>query len=267
VVNFTRRALTLAMTALLLTVPPLQAAPAAMSFALRIEVYAFAGIHVLTNRTTIDTTEGRYRITTDLDTRGIARLFINLNSRSVVDGRLIDGAPLPLLYHSEVARNGVDRRYRIDYAAGPIAGEWAPPETGWQDPVPPAKLRGTVDQLTAYFILEHRLAKDGSCDLIVPVFDGAGRYNLRFRDDGSERLKNPPVSTRVCTVRRDDISGFPGNDNPGEATYKSGRIWYAQLGPGGRMVPVRIDYDTEFGIVTGYLAEIKGPDGVIHLAE
>ena len=27
------------------------------------------------------------------------------------------------------------------------------------------------------------------------------------------------------------------------------------------MVPVQIDYDTEFGIVTGYLAEMRGPAG------
>jgi Protein of unknown function (DUF3108) len=263
-------AVPLAMAALLSAIPRPEAAPEAPAtgFALRIEVYAFAGIHVLTNRTTIDTSPGRYRITTDIGTRGIARLFIDLNSHSVVDGRVTDGAPLPLRYHSEVVRNGVDRRYRIDYAlAGPLASEWMPPGAAWQAAVPPAKLRGTVDQLTAYFILEQRLAADGNCDLVVPVFDGAGRYNLRFRDEGSERLRTPPVSARVCDVRRDDIAGFPGNGNPGEATYKSGRIWYARLGPGGRMVPVRIDYDTEFGVVTGYLAEISGPDGVLHLSE
>jgi hypothetical protein len=268
--GLTRWALPLAIAALLSAVARLQAAPeaAAASFALRIEVYAFAGIHVLTNRTTIDATQGRYRIATELDTRGIARLFIDLNSHSVVDGRFVDGAPLPLLYHSEVARNGVDRRYRIDYAlAGPLASEWTPPDASWRDLVPPAKLRGTVDQLTAYFILEQRLAQDGNCNLVVPVFDGAGRYDLRFRDRGSERLETPAVSTHVCAVTRDDIPGFPGNDNPGEATYKSGRIWYARLGPGGRMVPVRIDYDTEFGVVSGYLAEIRGPDGVLRLAE
>ena len=42
--------------------------------------------------------------------------------------------------------------------------------------------RGTVDQLTAYFVLERQLAQSGRCALVVPVFDGSGLYNVRFTD-------------------------------------------------------------------------------------
>jgi len=42
---------------------------------LRIEVYGFAGFHVLTNRTSVAASGDRYSIATDLDTRGIASVF------------------------------------------------------------------------------------------------------------------------------------------------------------------------------------------------
>jgi Protein of unknown function (DUF3108) len=254
----------LAFAASLVAMPRLHAAPeaAATKVALRWEVYAFAGFHVLTNRTTVVTAPGRYRITTDLDTRGIASLFIDLNSRSEVRGQLVGDEPSPELYHSDVMRNGVDRRYRIDYAAaGPLASEWTSPMIAWQTPVAAARLRGTVDQLTAYFMVENQLNERGTCALVVPVFDGHGRYDLRFRDAGTETLPDLPGPTHVCEVVRDDIAGFPGNNDPAEGTYKRGRLWYARVGPGGRMIPARVDYDTEFGVVTSYLAELSGPDG------
>jgi hypothetical protein len=40
-------------------------------------------------------------------------------------------------------------------------------------------MQGTVDQLTALFLLERQLARRGSCDLIAPVFEGCRRYDLR----------------------------------------------------------------------------------------
>jgi hypothetical protein len=270
-------ALPLAIAASLLTCARPRAEPAAPPNAanrveLRIEVYAFAGLHVLTNRTTIAAAAGRYRITTEIDTRGIVSLFIDLNSRSETHGQIAGDAVVPTAYDSDVRRNGVDRRYRIDYAAaGPMASEWEPPETAWQSPIPPEKLAGTVDQLTAYFIVERQLRDRGSCNIVVPVFDGHGRYNLRFRDakpyDPATRgARYYPGPTHVCDVNRDDIAGFRGNQDPAEATYQKGKLWYAQLGPAGQMVPVQIDYDTEFGVVTGYLAELRGPEGTRRFA-
>jgi hypothetical protein len=240
---------------------------------LRIEVYAFAGLHVLTNRTTVDASAGRYRITTVIDTRGIVSLFIDLNSRSESFGRVAGNAVVPEAWQADVRRNGVDRRYRIDYTrTGPLASEWAPPATTWQSPIPPEKLAGTVDQLTAYFIMERQLRERGTCNVVVPVFDGHGRYNLRFRDAkpsdpatrGAEYYSGP---VHVCDVNRDDIAGFPANLDPAEATYQKGKLWYARLGPAGQMIPVQIDYVTEFGTVTGYLAELRGPGGTRHFAQ
>ena len=94
------------------------------------------------------------------------------------------------------------------------------------------QIRGTVDQLTAYFLIERQLAHGGSCSLVVPVFDGAGFYNLRFTDlkrdtlsdDGYQNFAGP---AQVCQVVREDIVVNPDRN---EDTYKRGRIWYAAGG-------------------------------------
>ncbi len=198
---------------------------------LRIEIYGFAGFHVLTNRTRVVASGDRYTIATDLDTRGIASIFVDLTSHSEVHGRLVKDGVRPAGYHSEVRRNGTA-----------------------------AQMRGTVDQLTAFYLLERHLTQSGNCALVVPVFDGLSRYNLRFTNAGSETLspegrQHFSGPTQACDVKREDVDGFPTDLASG--TYKRGKIWYARLG-GDKMAPVRMEFDTEFGSVQGYLGELRG---------
>src|SRR5262245_25295700 len=80
-------------------------AAAADPVELRIEVYGFAGFHVLTNRTSVTASGDRYSIATDLDTRGLASVFVDLTSHSEVRGRLAQDTARPDAYHGEVRRN------------------------------------------------------------------------------------------------------------------------------------------------------------------
>jgi Protein of unknown function (DUF3108) len=240
------------------------AAPAAADpVELRIEVYGFAGFHVLTNRTSVTASGDRYSIATDLDTRGLASVFVDLTSHSEVRGRLAQDAARPDTYHGEVRRNGSDSRYRIDYRAdGTVASDQSPPSPALRSAAAADQMRGTVDQLTAFFILERQLAQRGSCGLVVPVFDGLSRYNLRFTDaqpetlspEGRQHFAGP---TLVCNIRREDVVGFPGGQDANGGTYKQGKIWYARLTGQDQMVPVRMEFDTEYGSVSGYLTELR----------
>jgi Protein of unknown function (DUF3108) len=231
---------------------------------LRIEVYGFAGFHVLTNRTSVAASGDRYSIATDLDTRGLASVFVDLTSHSEVRGRLTQDAARPDAYHGEVRRNGSDSRYRIDYHAdGTVASDQTPPSPALRTSAAADQMRGTVDQLTAFFILERQLAQRGSCGLVVPVFDGLSRYNLRFTDakaetlspDGRQRFAGP---TLACNIQREDVVGFPAGQDANGGTYKRGKVWYARLIGEDQMVPVRMEFDTEYGVVAGYLAELRG---------
>ncbi len=122
------------------------------------------------------------------------------------------------------------------------------------------QIRGTVDQLTAFFMVERQVAQRGTCKLTIPVFDGGGFYDLRFTDvkletlsaDGYQNFTGP---AQVCTVERNDVVLNPDRN---EDTYRRGTIWYARLMAGDRLVPVRMEFDTAFGLVKGYLAELRG---------
>ena len=92
------------------------------------------------------------------------------------------------------------------------------------------------------------------------MFDGSGLYNLRFSDVKKETLsadsyQNFSGPAQVCSVTREDLVANPDRN---EDTYRSGRIWYARVAGGDRLLPVRMEYDTALGVVTGYLAELRG---------
>jgi len=227
----------------------------------RFEIYGFAGLHVLTNRTTVQEIGDHYAITMDLDTRGLASVFVDLTSHSEVHGEFGRGAVRPEAYRADVRRNGAERHYGVDYRRdGTVTNASAPVASGRPFLVAAEQIRGTVDQLTAYFELERQLARGGNCSLVVPVFDGSGFYNVRFTDlkqeilaaDGYQNFAGP---ARVCQVVREDIVTNPDRN---EDTYTVGRIWYAQVVAGDRMMPVRMEFDTAFGAVRGYLAELRG---------
>jgi Protein of unknown function (DUF3108) len=234
----------------------------------RFEIFGFAGLHVLTNRTTVQEHGDRYAIATDLDTRGLASVFVDLTSHSEVHGKLAREALLPEAYRADIRRNGDHHHYGIDYRGdGSVTNVSTPPSTERPFFVAAEQVRGTVDQLTAYFLEERQLAQHGTCRIVVPVFDASGLYNLRFTDVkrenlSADRYQNFAGLTQVCEVVREEILA---NRNTSEDTYRRGRIWYARLVGGDRAVPVRMEFDTKFGVVTGYLAELRGHGVDLHL--
>ena len=128
----------------------------------RFEIFGFAGLHVLTNLPRTRETPYGYSITTDLDTRGLASAFVDLRSHSEVQGTFAGEMLRPEAYHAEVRRNGADRQYGLKYQGDGSVVDTVPPSASAVRP-DRAQLRGTVDQLTAYFLLERQLATRHLC--------------------------------------------------------------------------------------------------------
>jgi hypothetical protein len=70
-----------------------------------------------------------------------------------------------------------------------------------------------------------------------------------------DTYQNFTGQAQLCEVTREEIVL---NQNQGEDTYRRGRVWYARLVSADLMLPVRMAFDTAFGTVTGYLAELRG---------
>jgi uncharacterized protein DUF3108 len=229
---------------------------------MRIEMFGTASVHVATNRTVVEEAAERYAITTDVESRGIAAVFMDLTSHSEVRGRLTRDSVHPQAYLGEVHRNGNVNRNRVEYATdGAVTGVSEPPvET--HTPVTPSLMRGTVDQLTAFFMIERQLAYRRSCALVVAVFDGRRRYDLHFTDVAPEVFqatddRSFAGATQVCRMRREAIAGFLDDSGRTEGAYE-GTLWFARLLPSDLMVPVQTEFSTEFGVVIGHLAEVRG---------
>ncbi|HZT87915.1 MAG TPA: DUF3108 domain-containing protein [Stellaceae bacterium] len=228
----------------------------------RIELYAVAGLHVMTIRETLSESPTSYAITMGLQSRGIANLFANIRSRTEVTGRIAGGRLYPQTFDSNIDRGGEDIVTRATFGNGSVLSvNVTPRPTKARTPVTPDQLRGTVDEHTAYYELERQLASTGSCALTVPVFDGLHRFNLLFRDLPPSSALDHPVRefsgpTKGCEVTRQKISGFPiDGDKEG---MDHGRMWFARLLPGPFMLPVQMEFDTELGVIRGYLAELHG---------
>jgi len=226
----------------------------------RFEVFGFARIRVLTLRNTIEESGERYTITTDYATEGIASVFVDLTTHAEAHGRLTTGSAQPEWFRNDSRRNGTERQIRLDYRPdGAIDASATPPPA---TPVPVAAMRGTVDNLTAYHRLERQLARTGSCALTARVFDGRHAYDLVFEDAGREKL-SPAGGQKfsgdaiACRMTRRYPPGIA--DSEKDEGAKQGTIWYARLLPGDFLVPVRMEMDTQLGVVEGYLAELHGP--------
>jgi hypothetical protein len=239
--------------------------PAAADDVVQMEFEGFgpAGLHVLTSHTVIEEASNWYQIEGDVATAGFGAVFVNMANRSVTRGREIASTPKPELFDSETDRGGVAQHLRVDYRPdGTPNGSATPPPKEPVTPVSYSQLAGTVDNLTAYLLLERQVGRGGSCDLTVPVFDGRHRYDLQFSDAGRHILS--PIEgqkfngqTQACHMTRNKIAGFYVDQNHEEGT-SSGTIWYAHLMPGDLAVPVRMSMETEIGTVALFLSKLHG---------
>jgi uncharacterized protein DUF3108 len=227
--------------------------------ATRFEVFGFAGMRVLTLHSKTEETADRYAVSVEFATKGMASVFVDLTTRAQVRGRITANSVQPEMFRNDSRRNGAERHNRVDYRPdGLVDGTSTPPPP---DPIPPATVRGSVDNLTAYFRLERQVAHTGSCALTVRVFDGRHGYDLVFSDAGRTTLspaggQNFAGETIACRMARREWPGIA--DTEKDEGARSGTIWYAKLVPGDLLVPVRMQMDTHLGVVDGFLAELHG---------
>ena len=194
---------------LLLFTPGASRAPAAETDRVdaRFEIFGFAGFHVLTNRTTIQEIGDRYAIAMDLDTRGLASVFVDLTSHSEVQWRARPGAqlvPKPIAPMSaETAPSGIMRS--IIAATARVTNASTPASAGAALVVAAEQIRGTVDQLTAYFLIERQLAHRR---LLRGGRSGLRRQRLLQSSLLRSEAGNA-VGRRVSEIRRSG-AGVPG---------------------------------------------------------
>ncbi len=225
---------------------------------MQFDVIGPLGMRVLEMHSILEENPGRYAVSVDYATTGLAGLVIDQRTYAVVHGQLIPGSALPYSFRNQTRRNGVERNSQVSYSAdGTVQGTSTPPP---RNIVAPEAARGTVDNLSAYLRLERQLATKGTCAMTVPVFDGRHRYDLVFTDGGRQELspqggQNFEGVATACKMTRYNRSVDEAEKDEGA---QSGTIWYARLIPGSDMLfPVRMKLSTSIGDVDAYLAELQ----------
>jgi hypothetical protein len=255
-------------TALLFALGQISApALAADRISMRVEVFGPMGLRVLTLRTSVEQTGERYAINADYRTTGIAGLVVDQKTNAAASGQLVAASVQPISFRRDTVRNGVESRDHLDYRPDGSVDARSTPAVS--DPITPPALRGTVDNLTAYFRLERQLATKGTCGLTVPVFDGRYRYDLVFSDagkqalspEGGQRWQGTTIACRMASHNRG-----PADPEQSEGARK-GTFWYAPLLAGDAVVPVRMQLETQIGTVDAYLAELHGRGVDLRLME
>src|ERR1700722_521168 len=84
-------------------------AVAADKIAMRVEVFGLGGMHVATDRTTIEQTGSNYAISGDLKTGGLAGIFQDFQSHATARGRLTAAGAQPESYNGDVRRDSGER--------------------------------------------------------------------------------------------------------------------------------------------------------------
>jgi hypothetical protein len=237
---------------------PIAAAHAADRISMRIDVVGPLGMRVLEMHSLLEENPGRYAVSVDYATTGLAGLVIDQKTYAVAHGQLVPGSAIPASFRNQTTRNGVERNSQVSYSAnGAVQGSSSPAPS---NVVAPEAARGTVDNLSAYLRLERQLATKGTCALTVPVFDGRHRYDLVFTDGGRQTLQpqggqNFEGVATACNMQRYDRTV---DDSERDEGARSGTIWYARLIPGSDMMfPVRMKLTTQIGTVDAYLAELQ----------
>ena len=244
--------------AMLCVVAPIAGANAADRIALKIDVLGPLGMRVLEMHSLLEENPGRYAVSVNYATTGLAGLMVDQKTYAVAHGTLVPGSAIPASFRNQTKRNGVERSSQVSYSAnGTVQGSSNPPPS---IAVAPDAMRGTVDNLSAYLRLERQLATKGTCAMTVPVFDGRQRYDLVFTDGGQQVLQpeggqNFAGTAIACKMTRYNRQVEETEKDEGAS---SGTIWYARLIPGSDMMfPVRMQLSTQIGNVDAYLAELQ----------
>src|ERR671921_283087 len=96
---------------------PMTAAHAADRIAIKFDVIGPLGMRVLEMRSLLEENPGRYAVTVDYATTGLAGLMVDQKTYAVAHGQLVPGSAIPASFRNNTKRNGVERESQVRYSA------------------------------------------------------------------------------------------------------------------------------------------------------
>lgn len=197
-----------------------------------------------------------YSASARFTTAGLAALFSDADIEAGVSGYRDDDRLRPWRYSHFNHASSKNRTVGIDFPDGVATPDVEPPFGNMGEP--PAsedERRGAADPLSTLLAMGLGAASNGDslCEGRLPVFDGRARYNLRFEDGGTDRVRTRAWrgEAQVCHAYYEPISGYEADEFPTEDDVEHPiTFWLAPLHDGQIYIPVRIRTNAGFGGVT-----------------
>ncbi len=258
------------MLAVLGWIAPAAADPPPIAYNLRYEMFSL-GFAIVQMDVSIRIDPRSYDVELNYHTVGLAHLLYPGQQDERASGTWDDDGAAPQRYDGTGEWRGQPHRIDIVYHdRQPEVLQLAPPIAEERQPVPTALQRDTEDTLSAFAQLLRQVVRSGGCDTTAHIFDGkrlseieastAGRQALSRGDDAifsGPALRCDFVGRMLAGFLLDHPHSTPGHPRRGSA-------WFASLQPGGPVLPVRIQFGTDwFGNVTMVLTEATPQDGAV----
>lgn len=198
---------------------------------------------------------------------GLVRMFFAADLSADADG--IDAGTHLLAQHYNLTVNHPDDPQRVDMkmsGGNVVNAELDPPlpERADRVPVLPEHKKGIIDPLSGFLIpsASAQPTAAGNCDHVIPVFDGAGRFDITLLPDIDQiyetaGYKGPVIS---CVVRYTAISGHRAKKT--NVTYMENNrdimVTLAPIPGKAYLVPVEISVATLIGNLRLRAEKIEG---------
>ncbi|MEL7027189.1 MAG: DUF3108 domain-containing protein, partial [Pseudomonadota bacterium] len=140
--------------------------------AVPVGVFAFSGVEA----------QGRYSLAGQIRTSGLVGALTNVRYDAKAQGRRIGDRFVPTLYEEQATVGDRKTDLSITYQSGvPNPPVFVPPRQTDRPDVDPADQAGTLDLLTALFVLFRDTPADMLCSFSAPIYDGARRTSIALR--------------------------------------------------------------------------------------
>ncbi len=203
-----------------------------------------------------------YRVRLTYHTAGTVGVLIRAEQDTVAEGAFVGDHPAPRRFYSAGHFRGRPRVTQIDYPRGqPDIRALTPPNEEEREPVAPAEQAGTIDSVSAMAQLVRQVNATGRCEGQSRTYDGRRLAELSARTAGREVLEQTSRSVFAGSALRCDFEGRQlggfrlDADRTAAQRPRRGTAWFAAVTPGGPMIPVRMQFETDLiGSLTMYLA-------------
>ena len=192
-----------------------------------------------------------YAATATFESAGLLRWFDDTDIEAGVTGYIQPGRLQPWRYSHLNHASGKGRIVGIDFPDGTAMPDIDPPFGSMgEPPATDAERAGALDPITTILSLMTGLPdpETGACTGRLPVFDGKARYDLRFENGGTERVRTRAWSGEAirCEAYLEPISGYDEGKRPeGDEVNRPIEIWLAEID--GAQIPVRFRARTRIG--------------------